>query len=278
MKRRIVSYVLIASVSLMVGGILQPLNHLQALAQQGNCQDFKETGKKLCGKFLQYWQANGGLRQQGFPISNEFREKSDLNGQEYTVQYFERAVFELHPELPAPNDVLLTQLGTFWGRSKYGNPPCFPGEACAPTPVPGPPGAGVPVQLLREGVTITLLSLRFLGGTNPLMVWSFKITNGSKAPVTFELDKTSPLVTDSTGKTYKLITSGSCVGSFNPMGSAFDKPYTIAPNQSIGNEDANCFYDPYLAFQAAGIPTTATYMDVRLTISGQQLTFRHSLK
>jgi hypothetical protein len=81
---------------------------------------FKETGKRLGGKFLQYWQQNGGLAQQGFPISDEFMEKSDLDGKTYRVQYFERAVFELHSENQPPFDVLLSQLGTFQYNEKYG--------------------------------------------------------------------------------------------------------------------------------------------------------------
>ncbi|HET9495790.1 MAG TPA: hypothetical protein VFR15_16315, partial [Chloroflexia bacterium] len=81
---------------------------------------FAETGKRVGGKFLEYWQQNGGLAQQGYPISDEFMEKSDLNGQTYTVQYFERAVFEYHPENQLPYDVLLSQLGTFQYREKYG--------------------------------------------------------------------------------------------------------------------------------------------------------------
>jgi photosystem II stability/assembly factor-like uncharacterized protein len=81
---------------------------------------FPETGKHLGGRFLEYWQKNGGLVQQGYPISEEFQEKSDLNGQTYLVQYFERAVFELHSENKAPYDVLLSQLGTFRYKAKYG--------------------------------------------------------------------------------------------------------------------------------------------------------------
>ena len=50
----------------------------------------------------------------------EFMEKSELNGQTYLVQYFERAVFEYHPENQPPYDVLLSQLGTFQYREKYG--------------------------------------------------------------------------------------------------------------------------------------------------------------
>jgi hypothetical protein len=81
---------------------------------------FRETGKRLGGKFLQYWQTHGGLAQQGYPISDEFMERSALNGIEYRVQYFERAVFEYHPENPPPHDVLLSQLGTFRYWEKYG--------------------------------------------------------------------------------------------------------------------------------------------------------------
>jgi|GEM_PF-3182472 len=81
---------------------------------------FRETGKRVGGKFLDYWKAHGGLPQQGYPISDEFTEVSDLNGKPYTVQYFERAVFEHHPENQPPNDVLLSQLGTFRYRQMYG--------------------------------------------------------------------------------------------------------------------------------------------------------------
>lgn len=83
-------------------------------------QIFPQTGKRVGGKFLEYWQRNGGLAQQGLPISEEFTERSDLDGRDYTVQYFERAVFELHPENQPPYDVLLSQLGTFQYRQKYG--------------------------------------------------------------------------------------------------------------------------------------------------------------
>jgi hypothetical protein len=73
----------------------------------------------VCGRFLDYWKSHGGLAQQGYPLSEEFTETSDLNGRPYTVQYFERAVFEHHPENKSPNDVLLSQLGTYLGEEKY---------------------------------------------------------------------------------------------------------------------------------------------------------------
>ncbi|HEX8600815.1 MAG TPA: hypothetical protein VF952_20135 [Chloroflexia bacterium] len=80
---------------------------------------FPETGKTVSGRFLEYWQQNGGLPQQGLPLSNPFQEKSDTDGKTYTVQYFERAVFEMHPETPRPYDVLLSLLGTFQHKQKY---------------------------------------------------------------------------------------------------------------------------------------------------------------
>jgi hypothetical protein len=85
---------------------------------------FPQTGKRLGGIFLQYWLRSGGLPQLGYPISDEFRERSPLDGNTYAVQYFERAVMELHPELPLASRVLLSQLGTFRLRQKYaGTPP-----------------------------------------------------------------------------------------------------------------------------------------------------------
>ena len=88
---------------------------------QANCRTFPQTGKTVCGKFLAYWDAHGGLPQQGYPISGEFREASDINGKTYTVQYFERAVFELHPENQPPYDVLLSLLGSIYYRQRYPN-------------------------------------------------------------------------------------------------------------------------------------------------------------
>ena len=73
---------------------------------------FAETGHSVGGLFRTYWEQNGGLAQQGYPISDEFEETSILDGKKYTVQYFQRGVFELHTEnAGTPYEVLLTQLG-----------------------------------------------------------------------------------------------------------------------------------------------------------------------
>jgi protocatechuate 3,4-dioxygenase beta subunit len=72
---------------------------------------FTETGHNLGGSFRTYWQANGGLARFGFPLTEEFVEASFDDGKDYTVQYFERASFEAHPENQAPYNVLLSRLG-----------------------------------------------------------------------------------------------------------------------------------------------------------------------
>jgi hypothetical protein len=100
-----------------------------APAQQPQTRLFSETGKQVAGQFLQYWEQNGGLAQQGFPISDEMQEKSATDGKTYTVQYFERAVFELHPENQPPYDVLLSLLGTQLYKEKY--PAGAPGQSAS---------------------------------------------------------------------------------------------------------------------------------------------------
>jgi hypothetical protein len=90
----------------------------QALAQVRS-RTFPETKKTVRGRFLEYWEQNGALPQQGYPISEEMKETSPTDGKDYTVQYFERAVFELHPEKQRPFDVLLSLLGNFLYKQKY---------------------------------------------------------------------------------------------------------------------------------------------------------------
>ncbi len=64
---------------------------------------FAETGHNLAFGFRDYWQAHGGQATFGLPISEEFRQVNAADGKEYTVQYFERARFEYHPEFSDPN-------------------------------------------------------------------------------------------------------------------------------------------------------------------------------
>ncbi|MDQ3548565.1 MAG: hypothetical protein M3439_07055 [Chloroflexota bacterium] len=70
-----------------------------------NGQWFTETGCYVGGAFWTYWRERGGLPIFGYPLTNERSEDS------LTVQYFERAVFEWHPQNLDPYKVLLRRLG-----------------------------------------------------------------------------------------------------------------------------------------------------------------------
>jgi hypothetical protein len=83
---------------------------------------FAETGYCVRGRFLEYWQANGGLARNGFPLTDERRELLE-DGKEYTVQYFERVRLEYHPENRPPYDVLLGQFGRRVLETAFAVPP-----------------------------------------------------------------------------------------------------------------------------------------------------------
>jgi plastocyanin len=89
------------------GRIIRPVD--PPVAQQPGAAYFAETGHNLSGRFLEYWQGNGGLAVFGFPLSEEFEEV--LDGKPYRVQHFERARFEAHPSNQPPYEVLLGQFG-----------------------------------------------------------------------------------------------------------------------------------------------------------------------
>ena len=108
---------LIAALLLGTGFTLAaPAGRTVAAAEQ--C--FPETGRCIGGLFYDYWLANGGLAQQGLPLTAEFDEVNPTNGRAYRVQYFERARFELHPEnAGTPYEVLLGLLGREQFLAKY---------------------------------------------------------------------------------------------------------------------------------------------------------------
>lgn len=100
---------------------------------------FNETGHTLSGNFLAFWQQYGGLQNFGFPLSERFTEVSAVNGQTYTVQYFERGRWEDHPENSDPKFSVLLGLMGLERMNRVGVP------AFAKAPETSPPtGAGVP--------------------------------------------------------------------------------------------------------------------------------------
>jgi hypothetical protein len=176
---------------------------------QSNSHFFAETGHTVKGKFWQYWQQHGGLAQQGYPISDEMQEVSDLNGQTYTVQYFERAEFELHPENQPPNDVLLSQLGTFRYKEKYSNvQPPTSGPQPTATAIPVPSGNPT-VQLMQQvsyvdsiGYSHILLLVKNIGGGT---------AGNIKATATLFNSSGNVIGTDDTSEDYPLA-SGQSIG------------------------------------------------------------------
>jgi len=89
----------------------------KAASSNPSCEYFAATGHNLCYGFRLYWHNHGldfgdagysyreSLALFGYPISEEF-----VSGGR-TVQYFERARLEWHPENPAPWDILGGLLG-----------------------------------------------------------------------------------------------------------------------------------------------------------------------
>ncbi|MEZ4520343.1 MAG: prenyltransferase/squalene oxidase repeat-containing protein [Thermomicrobiales bacterium] len=70
------------------------------------CLYFVETFHNVCGSFARYWQANGGLKIFGYPLTESYIE----DGVE--VQYFERTRLEHHPDTwPENFDILQGRLG-----------------------------------------------------------------------------------------------------------------------------------------------------------------------
>lgn len=86
--------------------LYQPANQLK-LNHTAGCDSFS-TGYSVCFAFLDFYKANGGVRQFGNPISPfEFHEN-------LIVQYFEKARFEWRADRPEDQRVVLTDLGRLY--------------------------------------------------------------------------------------------------------------------------------------------------------------------
>jgi hypothetical protein len=87
------------------------------------CRTFPDTGHTICGDILATWQGNGleldgqtgvneaeSLALFGMPISPPQVEMLP-SGESRTVQWFERARLEVHPEMSPPFNVQIGLLG-----------------------------------------------------------------------------------------------------------------------------------------------------------------------
>lgn len=82
----------------------------QAAQAANNVTYFAPTGHYMTGSFKTYWEQNGGLEQFGYPLTEAFRELSPVDGKVYITQYYERAIFEYHPEFARTNYQVLLRL------------------------------------------------------------------------------------------------------------------------------------------------------------------------
>jgi hypothetical protein len=94
-------------VPLLISVVLIGLFAAPAQAAPDFC--FPQVPDCITGRFASYWRDGGGLAVFGLPLTPS--KKEQVGDQSYRVQYFERARFELHPELQRPYDVLLGRIG-----------------------------------------------------------------------------------------------------------------------------------------------------------------------
>ncbi len=95
---------------ILIAALLLGWSASSAIAQSQPSQYFPETGHTVAGEFLNFFNARGGLKIFGYPITDAF----DWNGRR--VQYFQRVRMELHPENPFPYRVQLGLLGDELGH------------------------------------------------------------------------------------------------------------------------------------------------------------------
>jgi hypothetical protein len=106
MRQRIVLALLTVCLMMVALPVYVPV---QAATTQ---QFFPQTGYDVSGRFLQFWNTNGGLPVFGYPISCEGSQyiQDPVNPGYYTVQWFQRFRLEKH-NIPQPYDVLLGRMG-----------------------------------------------------------------------------------------------------------------------------------------------------------------------
>jgi hypothetical protein len=107
----------------VIAGLHTPATRIPPIDESADRIYFPETGHSLAYGFLEYWRANGGLARFGYPRTEEFTETDPMVGQSYTVQYFERARFEYHPEFADTEfEVLIGHTGR-WALAQRGMDP-----------------------------------------------------------------------------------------------------------------------------------------------------------
>lgn len=74
---------------------------------------FQETGHRVCDRFLEFFNARGGVEIFGYPLTEQIVENDRV------VQYFQRVRMEYHPENPPRYQVQLGLLGDFFAPPEH---------------------------------------------------------------------------------------------------------------------------------------------------------------
>ncbi|MEJ5311355.1 MAG: Ig-like domain-containing protein [Anaerolineae bacterium] len=127
------------------------------LAQVETQEFFKETGHWVKGEFLIYFRTYGGLEIFGYPITEQF------SAQGVTVQYFQKARMEWHPENPKPYRV---QLGLLGEELNYRQP-------AVPEPLPR---SHRKVYFPETGHTVAYAFLDFFKAKGGIDIFGYPIT------------------------------------------------------------------------------------------------------
>ncbi len=278
MLKKSLPLVLISAIAIVLITTYQPMSLVQSITKSqpeqvqstdtATCQRFNETGFQVCGRLLAYWYKYGGLQQFGYPVSEPFKEISEVDGEEHTVQYFERAVFELHPKNQPPYDLLLSQLGRQKYQQKY--PSGTSGTEWTGDPQPD---LNISKQL-RTGINIKLIRAEqgaitglYSGYCGLQMTWVLQIENTGNTPFDAELDTGNLRMADSTGKSYS--PTRECGGSsVTPYSGSFAQPTRMMPGDILRGT---------IAFNASDIPLSASYFQIRVNFSGMPVEFRYML-
>ncbi len=104
----------------------QPGLEVQPASLPADARYFPETRHTLAPPFKNFWERHGGLDVFGYPISEQITESG------LTVQYFQRARLEWHPENPAPYQIQLGLLGDAYIAANGIKPDAGSAEATSP--------------------------------------------------------------------------------------------------------------------------------------------------
>jgi hypothetical protein len=123
----------------------------QPVADPNNGTWIAETQHTLTNDpapFRTFWEQNGGVETFGYPISEQFEEINQADGQTYWVQYFERQRMEWHPEIEDPQyQILLGLLGSEYAQQHHQDNPAFAPES----PDTPPEGSSTPPPSSAQG-------------------------------------------------------------------------------------------------------------------------------